>query len=126
MNQGARANEEWADVAMTAEADDVAAAWDAPAPPRRWPIILVGSLLALLAAGWIAALAWGIVQAAPADGLTPLKLAAWIGLGSGPLALLAILYLLLLNRAGPRPMPMRAPRHGCAPTVNRSRACSPC
>jgi hypothetical protein len=101
MNQGANRNHEWAGDETPAEPDVAIAeesfAWDAPAPPRRWPLVLTGALLGLLAAGWIAALAFGIVEAAPAEGLSLLRLAAWIGLGSGPLALLAILYLLLLR-----------------------------
>lgn len=101
MNQGAQANENYGPAEPPIAADEAGyaepATWEAHAPARPWPTILVGALLALLAAGWIVALAIEIAQAAPADGLPPLKLAAWIGLGSGPLALFALLYLLLLR-----------------------------
>lgn len=99
MNQSAQANENYGppDVPVEEVARDADFAWEAPAPSRHWPTILVGASLTLFAIGWIAALAIGISGAAPATGLPLLKLAAWIGLGSGPLALLAILYLLLLR-----------------------------
>lgn len=67
--------------------------------PGRARAIWTGAPLVLLAIGWIALLAAGLASAAPPGGLTPLRLAAWIGIGCGPLALLAILFL-LLPRAG--------------------------
>ncbi|HWI87247.1 MAG TPA: hypothetical protein VNT42_13125, partial [Sphingomonas sp.] len=99
MNQGA-SNVGWAeeqpqeDVAQAAA--DYEAMWE-EAPPRRWPGIVAGTLLALLAIGWVTALGWTLVQSSPTRLLPPLTLAAWIGLACGPLALLAILYLLLLR-----------------------------
>jgi hypothetical protein len=102
MNQGARANDDYSGFGPATDTAEETAmvedtAWEVPAAPRRWPVIVTGAVLGIFAAGWIAALAFTIGQATPADGLPPLKLAAWIGLGSGPLALLAILYLLLLR-----------------------------
>src|SRR4051812_38772613 len=75
---------------------DEGAAWEGT-PPRPWPAIISGILLALLAVGWVAALSWTLFVASPGRFLPPLTLAAWIGLASGPLALIAILYLLLLR-----------------------------
>ncbi|WP_404712790.1 hypothetical protein [Sphingomonas sp. MMS24-J13] len=102
MNQSVQANEneevpDWSADAGEAVPDSGHAMWEAPAPSRHWPTILVCLLLGLFAISWIVALAIGIAQATPPEGLPLLKLAAWIGLGSGPLALFAILYLLLLR-----------------------------
>jgi len=99
MNRGASKlgwAEEEPQVETADTAPDVETAWEA-APPRRWPGIVAGVLLGLLALGWAAALVVTLVQASPTHLLPPLTLAAWIGLGSGPLALLAVLYLLLLR-----------------------------
>ncbi|WP_442678353.1 hypothetical protein ACSBM8_12560 [Sphingomonas sp. ASY06-1R] len=74
--------------------DDVV--WDT-APPRPWPHIIASALLGLLALGWVLALGATLFAASPSRLLPPLTLAAWIGLASGPLALIAILYLLLLR-----------------------------
>jgi len=81
----------------TVEAAEVAeTTWEA-AEPRRWPGIVSGVLLLLLGIGWTIALGVTLFQASPAHLLPPLTLAAWIGLGCGPLALLAMLYLILLR-----------------------------
>lgn len=88
--------EEEPQVETTDIAPDVETAWE-EAPPRRWPGIVAGVLLGLLGFGWAVALVVTLVQASPSRLLPPLTLAAWIGLGSGPLALLAVLYLLLLR-----------------------------
>jgi len=99
MNHGASKlgwAEEEPQVETAETAPDVETAWEV-APPRRWPGIVAGLLLGLLAVGWAAALVVTLVQASPTHLLPPLTLAAWIGLGSGPLALLAVLYLLLLR-----------------------------
>ena len=97
MGDGARAKS-WA-VADTIVDDDVAETTDVgvewPAPRRPWGLILTGVALALLGMAWVAGLSWAVALATPAGTPDPLRIAAWIGLGSGPLALLAILYLLL-------------------------------
>jgi len=84
------------EVETTEPAAEVETAWEVAAP-RRWPGIVAGVLLLLLGLGWTAALGVTLFQASPSHLLPPLALAAWIGLGSGPLALLAVLYLLLLR-----------------------------
>ena len=69
-----------------------------PTPPRsRWGTTLLATLALLLALAWVAALAVGITLESPPGGPGALRIAAWIGLGSGPLALLALLWLLLLR-----------------------------
>jgi len=99
MNQGS-SKAGWAEqepeVEMTEPVTEAEIAWEA-APPRRWPGIVAGVLLVLLGIGWTAALGVTLFQASPSHLLPPLTLAAWIGLGSGPLALLAVLYLVLLR-----------------------------
>ncbi len=72
------------------------AAWD-PAPSQPWHGRLAGWLLLGLGIGWIVALAVTLFQASPARLLPPLTLAAWVAIGSGPLALLTLLYLVLLR-----------------------------
>src|SRR6478609_9031546 len=97
MSKGARVTE-WADPdpAVDGGHDEVReiAAWEAPIPGRSWAGIAIGSLLVLIALGWIAALAVAVGEAGTRE---PLRLAAWIGVGCGPLALLAILFLLLVR-----------------------------
>jgi len=102
MNQGAH-NVGWAEEEPQVEAietieptTDAEATWETP-PPRRRAALFAGVLLVLLGLGWTVALGVTLFQASPAHLLPPLTLAAWIGLGSGPLALLAVLYLLLLR-----------------------------
>jgi hypothetical protein len=99
MNQGA-SNVGWAEEEPQVEATEVAPdadpVWEV-APPRRWPGIVAGVLLLLIGLGWTAALGVTLFEASPTRLLPPLTLAAWIGLGSGPLALLAVLYLLLMR-----------------------------
>jgi len=99
MNQGA-SKVGWAEqepqVEMTEASSEVETAWEV-AEPRRWPGIVAGLLLLLLGLGWVAALAVTLFQASPTHLPPPLTLAAWVGLGCGPLALLAVLYLLLLR-----------------------------
>jgi hypothetical protein len=109
MNQGAQANETWADAptpinrenpAVTTAAAEPVEQWEEAedlGSPRRGPGLLIGGLLAVVALAWIAGLGWALAQATPAQGFQPLRLAAWIGLASAPLALLATLYLLLLR-----------------------------
>lgn len=63
-------------------------------PPGRARAVWTGALILVLAVGWIAALAVGLASAS-AGGSAPPRLAAWIGIGCGPLALLAVLLLLL-------------------------------
>lgn len=65
------------------------------APRGGWAVPICLTFLALLGLGWIIALVLSMADVMPAAGLTPLKIAAWVGLGSGPLALLAIFALLL-------------------------------
>jgi len=99
MNQGASQvgwAEEEPQVEMTETAPVLETAWEV-APPRRWPGIVAGVLLGLLGLGWVGALGLTLFQASPTHLPPPLTLAAWIGLGCGPLALLAVLYLLLLR-----------------------------
>jgi len=84
------------EVETTEPAPEVETALEAAAP-RRWPGMVAGVLLLLLGLGWTAALGVTLFQASPSHLLPPLTLAAWIGLGCGPLALLAVLYLLLLR-----------------------------
>jgi len=100
MNQGAT-NVGWAEeepqIELAEEADSaVETTWEAEVPRNRSGMI-AGLLLALLGVGWTVALGVTLFQASPGHLLPPLTLAAWIGLGSGPLALLAVLYLLLLR-----------------------------
>ena len=100
MNQGAHASEGWTIYKMAAdtpaaEVEDTTAF--EPPPIRRRASIVVGGVLIGLAIVWIAALAWAVGAAVPVTGLGPLRIAAWIGLGCGPLALLALLFLLLLR-----------------------------
>jgi len=99
MNQGA-SKLGWAEqepqVEMTETAPEVETAWEV-ASPRRWPGIVAGVLLGLLALGWVVALGVTLFQASPTRLPPPLTLAAWIGLGCGPLALIAVLYLLVLR-----------------------------
>ncbi len=83
-------------VETTETAPEAETSWEV-ASPRRWPGIVAGVLIGLLGLGWVAALGLTLFQASPAHLLPPLTLAAWIGLGCGPLALLAVLYLLLLR-----------------------------
>jgi hypothetical protein len=104
MKQGARVTETWAEEPPVANEEAIPAepiddVWaEAPtAQPPRWPAVLIGALLVLLAAAWIGGLGWALAQATPPGALQPLRLAAWIGLASAPLALLATLYLLLLR-----------------------------
>jgi hypothetical protein len=107
MNQGARASETWAETPVVVnedfartEAEPLAAVEEDgsyPDSPRRGADLLVGILLALVAFAWVAGLGWALTQAVPSGGFQPLRLAAWIGLASAPLALLATLYLLLLR-----------------------------
>jgi hypothetical protein len=100
MNQGATKvgwAEEEPQIELAEEADSaVETTWEAEVPRNRSGMI-AGLLLALLGVGWMVALGVTLFQASPGRMLPPLTLAAWIGLGSGPLALLAILYLLLLR-----------------------------
>ena len=99
MNQGASKlgwAEEEPQVEMTETAPEVETAWEV-ATPRRWPGIIAGVLLGLLALGWVVALGLTLFQSSPTHLPPPLTLAAWIGLGCGPLALIAVLYLLVLR-----------------------------
>jgi hypothetical protein len=99
MNQGT-SELGWAEEEPQDETADISpeieTVWE-EAPPRRWPGIVAGILMLALALGWAGALGLTLFQASPTRLLPPLTLAAWIGLGSGPLALLAVLYLLLLR-----------------------------
>lgn len=97
MGNGAQAS--WPDRDAPDQPADIGEMFDAPElnASRPWGNIVIGALLFVLAVGWIAALAAGVALAAPREGLTPLRIAAWIGLGSGPLALLAVLYVILLR-----------------------------
>ncbi|UAK26184.1 coiled-coil domain-containing protein [Sphingomonas nostoxanthinifaciens] len=100
MNQGATAKDHWASESTPDEtmvSVDGEAAFDQTLvhDGKRWRRAAAGIILLVAAVGWIALLAVGLATAAPPGGLAPLKLAAWVGLGSGPLALLAVLYLLI-------------------------------
>jgi ABC-type transporter Mla subunit MlaD len=73
--------------AQASEASAEPARAKRPAPPR-----LLGALLILLALGWVAAVGWWLWQARP-----PLSLGngiAWTATLAGPLALLALLWLM--------------------------------
>jgi hypothetical protein len=59
---------------------------------RRW---LASLPFGLVAIAWIGLVAWGL--AATAADLNPLEIARWIGFACGPLALLALLWLILLR-----------------------------
>ena len=99
MNQRAHQagwTEEEPQVEATEPATEVETTWE-PAPPHRRSAMIAGVLLLVLGLGWTVALGVTLFQASPAHLLPPLTLAAWVGLGSGPLALLAVLYLLLLR-----------------------------
>jgi hypothetical protein len=63
------------------------------APPRSAGIRLLAALLLLLAIGWIAAAGWSIWQSRPA--LTVANGVGWIATLSGPLILLALLWMWL-------------------------------
>lgn len=96
---GRQARGDWTDEPGAAPAP-MAPDEDAPAPPaapRRWPGRLVALAFVAAGLGWIAALAFGIAAASPAGGIGLLRALSWVGLGSGPPALLAILYLLLMR-----------------------------
>jgi len=105
MIQGARARSDMAaeepleaEAAMTdpgLEAEGEPAVDSVPAR-RRWPGVLAVATLLLLAFAWVAGLAATLATTAPAP-LSPLRLLAWIGLGSGPLALLGVVALLLVR-----------------------------
>jgi len=101
MNQGAHASEGWTIYKMAAEDTPAIEAHDETvpeaAPPRRWISGAIGGVLIALAVGWIVALVWAVAAAVPVSGLGPLRIAAWIGLGCGPLALLALIFLMLLR-----------------------------
>lgn len=88
--------EEEPQIDMSETSPDAEVVWE-NADSRRWPGLLAGTLLGLLGFAWIAALILTLFQASPTHLLPPLTLAAWIGLGCGPLALIAVLYLLLLR-----------------------------
>ena len=64
-------------VEMTETAPEVETAWEV-ASPRRWPGIVAGVLLGLLALGWVVALGVTLFQASPTRLPPPLTLAAWI------------------------------------------------
>lgn len=99
MNQGVSKvgwAEEEPQVEMAETAPEMETPWEVAAP-RRWPGIVAGVLLLLLGLGWVVGLGVTLFQASPARLPPPLTLAAWIGLGCGPLALLAVLYLLVLR-----------------------------
>lgn len=66
---------------------------------RSGAAIALALLFAALAVGWVAAVAWGLAAALPPSGVTLLRIAAWVGLACGPLALLAVLWL-LFQRTG--------------------------
>ena len=99
MNQGA-SKVAWAEEQPQIESGEVPPApetdWHEPRPHSRSGLI-AGVLIGLLGLGWVAALVMTLFEASPTKILPPLTLAAWVGLGSGPLALLAVLYLLLLR-----------------------------
>ncbi len=101
MNQGAyqeaAADETWADDAPAAPARVTITRIAPDAPAARGKSAGAAALLALIALGWIGGLVYALIAAGAPAALTPLRLAAWIGLGSGPLALVALLYLLLLR-----------------------------
>ena len=80
--------------APIALAEDDTRAIDPPPPPVFWRETVPAAILALTGFGWITAVGWIVATASP---ITPdaLGLIGWIGLASGPLALIAILYLLL-------------------------------
>ena len=61
-----------------------------------WPRLFAAGAI-LLAIAWVTALSVWIVSASPAGGPGALRIAAWIGIGSGPLALLAALAILVLR-----------------------------
>ncbi|MDO6416461.1 hypothetical protein Q4F19_18905 [Sphingomonas sp. BIUV-7] len=68
-----------------------------PERPRRWKeAVLVGAML-LLAAAWIAVLVMMVAATLPTGGLGASRAAAWIGVGSGPLTLIALLALVMLR-----------------------------
>jgi hypothetical protein len=70
------------------------AGWDTPMPGRSWAGIVIGSLMMVIAIGWIVALTVSVGEAGARD---PLRLAAWIGLGCSPLALLAVIFLVVVR-----------------------------
>ena len=78
---------------MVAIEDYGAEAYDAPR--RSWVVPVALALLSLIGLGWIIAVTLSIADVAPVSGLPPLRIAAWVGLASGPLALLAVFALLL-------------------------------
>jgi len=68
--------------------------------PHRSPAaVAIAALFVGLAVAWIALVAWGLAAALPASNVTLLRVAAWVGLACGPLALLAVLWL-LVQRTG--------------------------
>jgi hypothetical protein len=103
MNQGAAAQERWTET-LSAEVEPEARTidtYDSPdeiaEPASRWPAFAIAATLAVLAVAWVGALGWTLGRAEGVALFQPLRLLAWIGLASAPLALLGTVYLMLLR-----------------------------
>jgi hypothetical protein len=70
-------------------------AGEMPSPPSFLRETLPAALFAVAALAWLLAIAWSIAFAGPATPLSLLELVSWIGLASGPIAVIGIFYLLL-------------------------------
>jgi hypothetical protein len=95
----APADEILAESSMVETPNESPAYAEEPVPRRRISAraVVLSSLLTLLGIAWVALLAWGLAAVVPVGGFGVLRIAAWIGLGAGPLALLAVAWLLLLR-----------------------------
>ena len=94
---GAEQQKRWPEAeTVPAAAPDEVVETEVPHGRRVWPRLFAIAAV-LLALAWMASLAFFVASASPPGGPGPLRIAAWIGLGSGPLALLAALSILVLR-----------------------------
>ena len=66
-----------------------------PLPPSLLRETLPATAFAVAGIAWLIAIAWSIAFTEPATPLSLLELISWIGLASGPIAVIGIFYLLL-------------------------------
>ena len=90
------------------------------ARPRSTGIRLLGILLILLALGWVGAAGWTMWQTRPA---LARQCVAWIATVAGPLALLALLWL-MFGRTSRREAESQSAVEAIPPRAGRWKACS--